>query len=174
MSRLSIGVALAIPEPWGTQLHDLREQLGDADAKAIPPHITLLPPTALPAVGLDAVVEHLTFVASQGSPFRVRLEGVGTFRPVSPVVFVQLRQGMAESALLERLVRSGPLERDVTFSYYPHVTVAHELSEPELDAAELALEGYSADFEVPGFSLFERAADGWWRPMQEFAFPRKG
>lgn len=174
MSRLSIGVALAIPEPYCSQLHDLREQLGDADAKAIPPHITLLPPTALPAVGLDAVVEHLEQVARGGTPFRVRLESVGTFRPVSPVVFVQLRQGMAESAQLERQVRSGPLEREVTFSYYPHVTVAHELSEPELDAAEKALDGYSADFLVPGFSLFERAADGWWRPMQEFVFPVLG
>lgn len=168
MSRLQIGVAVAIPEPYGTQLHDLRERLGDPDAKAIPPHVTLLPPTGLPSGELDGVLAHLSGVAAGHAPFHLELAGSATFRPVSPVVFVQLRRGMAECALLERDVRCGPLARETTFSYYPHVTVAHELSEEELDAAEAELAPYAASFPVRAISLFERADDGWWRPMQEF------
>ena len=41
----TIGVALAIPEPWATQLQDYRTALGDETATRIPTHITLVPPT---------------------------------------------------------------------------------------------------------------------------------
>lgn len=172
--RRQIGVAIAIPDPYGKELHDWREQLGDPDAVKIPPHVTLLPPRGVPEIDLDTVVEHLEEVAGLARPFRLHLRGAATFRPVSPVVFVQLVQGMAECALLERGVRSGPLTGEVGFSYYPHVTVAHELDEGELDRALSELDDYEADFEVTGFSLFERARDGFWRPIREFWFPRSG
>ena len=45
----TIGVAIDIPAPWGEQLQNWRAEFGDPMAKAIPPHITLLPPTALHA-----------------------------------------------------------------------------------------------------------------------------
>ena len=41
----TIGVAVAIPEPWATQLQDYRTAVGDATATMIPTHITLVPPT---------------------------------------------------------------------------------------------------------------------------------
>lgn len=168
MSRLQIGVAVGVPEPYRSQLHDWRERLGDAGARAIPPHVTLLPPTGLAVEDLDAVRVHLEAIAAAHPPFRLELAGSATFRPVSPVVFVQLRQGMAECALLEREVRQGPLQRDTAFPYYPHVTVAHELTDAELDVAEAELAGYTAAFDVSGICLFERAEDGCWRPMQSF------
>ncbi|MCW2621357.1 MAG: 2-5 ligase [Frankiales bacterium] len=167
----TIGVAIAVPDPFSAELHDWRERLGDPDAKQIPPHVTLLPPTALPVGEVDEVLEHLRAVADQGRCFRLQLRGSATFRPVSPVVFVQMVQGMAECALLERAVRSGPLARDLAFSYYPHVTVAHDLSDGELDRALTELETYDASFDVTALTLFERDRDGWWRPLHEFAFP---
>ena len=41
----TIGVSLAVPEPWGQELQDYRVSLGDQAAVHIPTHITLLPPT---------------------------------------------------------------------------------------------------------------------------------
>ena len=63
------------------------------------------------------------------------LSGTGTFRPVSPVVFVQVSRGIAHCEALERAVRSGPVERTLDFPYHPHVTVAHHLDEAALDRA---------------------------------------
>jgi 2'-5' RNA ligase len=168
----TIGVALALPEPWGQELHDWRERLGDPDARQIPPHVTLLPPTALAGTReVDDVIDHLETVAKESAPFVLHLRGSATFRPVSPVVFVQLVQGMAECALLEQAVRTGPLAREVQFAYYPHVTVAHDLAADDLDRAERELADYDAVIDVAAITLFERDADGWWRVLREFPFP---
>ena len=96
----TIGVAVAIPDPWGQQLQAYRESLGDPSASLIPTHITLVPPTELAEDGLAEVESHLADVAGERSAFRVHLRGTGTFRPVSPVVFVTLAAAasLAESS----------------------------------------------------------------------------
>ncbi|MCW2499186.1 MAG: Phosphoesterase [Frankiales bacterium] len=168
--RRDIGVAVGLPEPYTSELQGWRERLGDPNAADIPPHVTLLPPTALNSTDLDEVEEHLRAVAARHEPFVMHLRGSGTFRPISPVVFVPLVQGIGECERLERDVRCGPLARDVKFPYHPHVTVAHEVSEPQLDEAFEGLATYDARFRVWGFSLFEKGRDGVWRPQRDFPF----
>jgi 2'-5' RNA ligase len=169
MTRRNIGVAIAIPEPFGSQLQRWRERFGDPMAYAIPTHVTLLPPTLVHDTELEKIDEHLGQAAAAESPFVMRLRGGGTFRPVSPVVFVQIAVGIGDCERLEKLVRSGPLERRLRFPYHPHVTVAHDLPDDVLDAAFGALGGYSADFTVYGFSLYEHERDGVWRPQRDYA-----
>jgi 2'-5' RNA ligase len=167
----SIGVAIAIPEPYGSQLQSLRSSFGDPLADAIPTHVTLLPPTALEPDGLEEVTEHLQKVASQHHPFEMRLRGSATFRPVSPVVFVQLSMGIGECETLEKDVRDGPLGgRDLDFPYHPHVTVAHHLPEPVLDAAQDRLADFDCRLDVEGFQLYLHGTDGVWRVARDFWF----
>jgi 2'-5' RNA ligase len=170
MPRRDIGVAIGLPEPYTSELQGWRERLGDPNAHQIPPHVTLLPPTALQTDDLHAVEEHLRVVAEGFEPFTMHLRGSGTFRPISPVVFVPLSQGIGECEQLEARVRSGPLQRDVKFPYHPHVTVAHEVEEPLLDRAFDELAAYDARFRVWGFSLFEKGRDNVWRPQRDFPF----
>lgn len=167
-----IGVAIAIPEPWGADLQRWRASFGDPLADAIPTHVTLLPPTEVPAAALHDVEAHLQSVAECQDRFSIHLKGTGTFRPVSPVVFVQLTQGGAECERLESDVREGPLTRPLTFHYHPHVTVAHDLPPAVLDRAVDELADYDATFDVWGFSLFEHGADRVWRPQRDYAFGR--
>jgi 2'-5' RNA ligase len=169
-STRSIGVAIGLPEPFNSELQRWRERLGDPNAARIPPHVTLLPPTDVPSDSLPAIEKHLLNVAINEQDFDIRLRGSATFRPVSPVVFVPLVQGISECEQLEADVRSGPLYRDIHFPYHPHVTVAHDLPADALDGAFGALARYEADFRVHGFSLFEQDADGTWRPQRDFVF----
>lgn len=166
----SIGVAIGLPEPYNSELQRWRERLGDPNAARIPPHVTLLPPTDVPSGSLPEIEEHLRLVAMGEQDFEIRLRGSATFRPVSPVVFVPLVQGISECERLEAKVREGPLYRDIRFPYHPHVTVAHDLPAGALDDAFGALGAYEADFRVHGFSLFEQDADGTWRPQRDFVF----
>ncbi len=170
MASRDIGVAIGLPEPYTSELQGWRERLGDPNAADIPPHVTLLPPTRLHTDDLHEVEEHLRRVAAGGEPFTLHLRGSGTFRPVSPVVFVPLAQGIGECEQLERAVRSGPLQREVSFPYHPHVTVAHEVGAEQLDLAFAELASYDARFRVWGFSLFEKGQDGVWRPQRDFPF----
>jgi 2'-5' RNA ligase len=170
MASREIGVAIGIPEPYTSELQGWRERLGDPNAADIPPHVTLLPPTELRTDDLEEVEEHLQAVALRHAPFTMHLRGSGTFRPISPVVFVPLVQGIGECERLEADVRSGPLAREVKFPYHPHVTVAHDVSEGQLDRAFFELAPYDARFQVWGFSLFERGRDSVWRPQRDFPF----
>ncbi|HEX4429011.1 MAG TPA: 2'-5' RNA ligase family protein [Frankiaceae bacterium] len=173
-SGRSVGVTIELPEPYGSELAAWRARLGDPSAEKIPPHITLLPPTAAAGDVLAKFVDHLTGVAAAHQPFRVRLLGTGTFRPVSPVVFVVVVEGAEGCAEVQADVRAGPIARELHFPYHPHVTVAHDLPEPQLDFALTALADYEAEFEAQGFALFERDRDGYWHPGREFRFGHPG
>ncbi|SPT50947.1 2'-5' RNA ligase family protein [Actinomadura madurae] len=166
----TIGVAIPIPDPHGSFLQARRASFGDPLAHAIPTHITLLPPTVVREADLDAIEEHLRGVARTETPFPIRLRGSGTFRPVSPVVFVALAEGIGGCERVQAKVLSGPLARPLPFPYHPHVTIAHHLPDDVMDRAFKQLAGYSADFEAWGFSLYEHGPDGVWRPECDFIF----
>lgn len=163
-----IGVVIGVPEPHASVLSWWRRQVGDPQADLVWPHVTLVPPTVVPRDALAAVVEHLGAVAAAAPPFTMHLSGTGTFRPVSPVVFVQVAAGLASCELLERAVRGGPVRRQLDFPYHPHVTVAHGVADADLDRAYDALAGFAARFPVESFQLFERSDDGGWRQLEEF------
>ncbi len=55
----TIGVAVAIPEPWATELQDYRTSVGDTMAATIPTHITLVPPTEVTDDELEKIEAHL-------------------------------------------------------------------------------------------------------------------
>ena len=162
------GVAITIPEPWGSSLQDARESFGDPMAPAIPPHVTLLPPTAVGPHVMDGFLDHLRAVSARTQPFRMVLSGTGTFRPTSPVVFVQVSLGIPQCEALERAVRGGPVDRTLDFPYHPHVTVAHHLDEDALDRAFNELGTFRCDFEVGSIELYHHDADGVWRVIQSF------
>lgn len=164
----TIGVALAIPQPWGTQLQDYRRALGDETADLIPTHVTLVPPTEIAPDGLERVREHLGHVAGQHSGFRLHLRGTGTFRPVSPVVFVTVAEGISETEQLADLLREGPLDQELEFPYHPHVTVAHHLDEAAMEQAFDELATFEAVFDVTMFHLYVHDAVDGWRRTDDF------
>lgn len=170
VEEVTIGVAIAVPQPYAAELERWRSEFGDPLAGSIPAHITLLPPTPVPLSCMDSVAAHLRATARDETPFEVRLRGTATFRPVSPVVFVALAEGIAQCGQLEQRVRSGPLERELQFSYHPHVTVAHDVDEAALETALCTLDRYQARFRADGFNLYEHGSDGLWRSRHRFDF----
>ena len=170
--QVRIGVAIGVPAPIGPVLQEARARFGDPLAHSIPPHITLVGPTVVEPDELRTVSEHLAAVTGDAEPFSVHLRGTGSFRPVSPVVFVQVAEGIAQCERLERAVRSGPLAQDLRFHYHPHVTVAHEVPDDALDRAFGELARFEACFGVEAISVYEHGDDGVWRPVQDYPLAR--
>ncbi len=98
------------------------------------------------------------------------LRSTGTFRPISPVVFVQVAGGISACERIEQAIRTGPLKRDVQFYYHPHVTVAHHVDDAAMDRAFNELASFECSFEVRAFDLFEHGNDDIWRPVSTFDF----
>jgi 2'-5' RNA ligase len=164
----TIGVALAIPEPWASQLQDYRTSVGDATATMIPTHITLVPPTEIPDEDLAGVEEHLARVADDTAAFPVHLRGTGTFRPVSPVVFVTVVRGISQCEQLAEALRRGPLAMDLQFPYHPHVTIAHHLPDEALDRAFRELATFESVFAAREFHLYAHDDEVGWKPTRAF------
>ncbi|TDC62700.1 2'-5' RNA ligase family protein [Streptomyces hainanensis] len=170
MGTVTLGVSIAVPEPHGSALQSRRLGFGDAAAAGIPTHVTLLPPTEVPAADRPLIEDHLAAVARAGRPFPMRLRGTDTFRPVSPVVYLRVVAGATACDRLQRRVRAagGPLDRQLGFPYHPHVTLAHGIDEDAMDIAQAELADYEAAWTVRGFALYEQDEAGVWEPRREF------
>lgn len=162
-----IGVAVAVPAPLDALLVSCRASTGDPLACLIPPHVTLVPPQEMADHALPQVAEHLSVVASRAEPFVIRLRGTGTFRPVSPVVYLTLCQGAEQVTVLETAVRAGVLGSERVFPFHPHVTLAHGVDEEHLDRVAAEMAGFDASFEVSSLRLYRYGSDALWHALSD-------
>ena len=165
---LTVGVAIPVPEPYGTELRRYRASFGDIQAQSVPTHVTLLPPTLVESSALAEIEEHLLKVVAAHPKFVMQLRGTATFRPNSPVVFVALSEGISACELLSEAIRTGPLERDLPFPYHPHVTVAQDVPDDALDRAYDTLAGFSCRFDVATVAMYTQEDGRGWEPRREF------
>ncbi|WP_284751909.1 2'-5' RNA ligase family protein [Arthrobacter sp. efr-133-R2A-120] len=165
---LCVGVILGFPQDVARELQQWRASFGDPMAEVIPAHITLV--TTTPAQDWEATREHVRDVARRQAPFKITISGTGSFRPVSPVVFLKVEDGFEECVGLHEQLQTGPLERDLPFPYHPHVTVAHDVAPESLDEAETVLKNYTATFPVVSMGLYEHDDNGIWQLREELDF----
>lgn len=164
----TIGVSIAVPEPWGSRLQDFRVANGDSQGTAIPTHITLVPPVEVTEEAMPVVDQHLDAVAAASASYRIHLRGSGTFRPVSPVVFVNLVEGISQTEQLAARCRRGPLALELGYPYHPHVTVAHLPDDVLLDRAFTELAEFDCAFTVDEFHLYVHADHDGWKATRDF------
>ena len=164
----TIGVALAIPEPWATELQDYRTSVGDAMAATIPTHITLVPPTEVTDEELEEIEEHLGRGGRRGT-------GVRGPPPRHRHLPSGLAGGVRDRGRGHLAVRAaggrrtpGPLAVDLAFPYHPHVTVAHHVAEDRLDQAFAELADFECQFEVADFRLYVHDHQRGWTPTRDF------
>lgn len=155
-----IGLVIAVPEPWVSDLTQWREHFGDPHGQRVPAHITLLPPTPIKRDDYPQVISHLQNVAAGLRPFPVSLRGSGTFCPTSPVAFINVEEGFDELVELEREIRTGVLDLPSRFPFHPHVTIAQQVDEQTLAAAVEMGADFEAHWTVGSFRLDRVGQDG--------------
>lgn len=160
-----VGIVIPVPEPMASELRRARASFGDPMASVIPAHITLV--TTTPAPDWASALEHVRAVTAAQAPFTVTLRGAASFRPVTPVVYVQVEDGFSQCSQLHKELQSGPLDHENMYPYHPHVTVAHDVSEASMDNAVKTLKDYSASFTVDRIGVFEHDPHGLWVLREE-------
>jgi 2'-5' RNA ligase len=159
-----------VPQPYGGAIDEYRAAIGGRPAET-PAHITLVPPTTIESARWDEVVAHVAATAADTAPFEVWLRGTGTFTPVSPVVFIGVVAGISSCERLAARLRSGPLHSVARYPYHPHVTIAHDLPDAELDRAFVEQADFEARFAVTSLTLYVQRPDGW-RAVDELTVGR--
>lgn len=162
----TLGVTLEIPESIRDHLDEARRR-HEALEEGWSSHVTLLAPIEADDAVLSSIIDHLDAVARRTAPIRIHLRGTGTFRPVSPVVFLVLVDGAEQCARLESEVRSGDLGVESRFPYHPHVTLAHGVADDALNRVQHAFADMDVEFTAATMALRENI-DGVWTLVREF------
>ncbi|MCV9992992.1 2'-5' RNA ligase family protein [Paeniglutamicibacter sp. ZC-3] len=160
----ALGVVIEIPAPHDAALRTWLRRYGGVAAAAVAPHITLVSGST---TDWDSAVEHVHKVAAQAEPFEVSLRGTGTFRPITPVVFLNVENGADSCSELHDALVDGPMRHEVAYGYHPHLTIAHEVEEAVMDLAQEELKGESLSFTVQRIGLFALDATGAWSLREE-------
>lgn len=169
MTSLTMGVAIAVPEPHGSLLREMRAAFGDQLARTVPSHVTLLPPCDIDVNEFDEIRARLDKAAGAVPSFRMRLGGTGTFRPISPVVYIRVNAGYVATAVLAGQLRQALGVPRPEFPFHPHVTVAHHLDDAALDHADDTLHDFSCEFDVEEFALYLHDDASGWVPQHCFS-----
>jgi 2'-5' RNA ligase len=171
--RRRLGVALVLPEPVATEIDGLRRALGDGALGRIPAHLTLVPPVNVADDDLPAALDVLREAARETRPLNLRLGPATTFHPDTPVVYLAVGGDVdGLHGLRDRVFRS-PLERTLSRSFVPHVTVADEIDPGRIPAAVAALADYVVDVTFDGVHLLEEGRGRVWRSIAETSFTRR-
>ncbi|GAA1497354.1 2'-5' RNA ligase family protein [Paeniglutamicibacter kerguelensis] len=160
----ALGVVIEVPSPLRESLRAWRCTYGGEAAARVEPHITLVSGST---TDWDAAAAHVRAVAALAGPFRVCLQGTGTFRPVAPVVFLNVREGTEACTALHDSLLRGPLGHDLSHAYHPHLTIAHEVADALMDSAQEDLRDESMGFTVSSIGLFGIDEAGQWSLREE-------
>lgn len=160
----ALGVVIEIPSPLEGPLRAWRQRYGGDRSALVAPHITLVSGST---TDWDAAVRHVHQVAARASAFTVRLHGTGTFRPVTPVVYLNVEEGAEACGKLHDELLAGPMRHEVSYGYHPHLTIAHEADDAAMDLAQEELKDESMSFTVDSIGLFGLDDSGAWSLREE-------
>lgn len=128
--RLNVfALVIYIPDPLGRFLDDLRREL--APHYNPHAHVSVLPPRPL-AVDWHEASEQVREAARAWRPFEVELKDLGIF-PVTNVIYLELGAGEDELRCMHAATNSQALAFTEPFVYHPHVTLAQDIPQGEVE-----------------------------------------
>ena len=166
-----VGVVLPVPQPWGDDLTAWRQGFGDPHADRMPAHITLLAPLRFSPAAYARLLAALPEKLAAVPTFDVTIGSIGTFRPVSPVVFLDVHATGDSLRALHAAVLAAAGSPPQRHPFHPHITVAMDLPDAVLDAAAGALSGYQGRWQAVEVAVYLRDSAGIWHEQQRVALP---
>jgi 2'-5' RNA ligase len=161
-----------IPDPLGRFLDDLRREL----APGCNPHahVSVLPPRPL-GVDWHVAGEQVRELTETQAPFVVGLADIRIF-PVTNVIYIEVGSGATELRHMHDAINRGALAFEEPFVYQPHITLAQEILQGEVQAVHELAKRRWKEFTGPHAFRAERAAfvqstmSNCWIDLAEFEF----
>lgn len=168
MSGTRYALVAYIRQPAGEFVEDLRRELHPVTAH-MAAHLTILPPRPLCGTEAEAL-DFLEEACSRVVPFEVELGDVGTFLPVTPTVFIEVKQSETRMRDLHDQLSANCLRAAEEWPYVPHLTIVKtEKDEQAREARRIASERWvdfkgSRTIQVDEL-MFVRERDGAWQDV---------
>jgi 2'-5' RNA ligase/GNAT superfamily N-acetyltransferase len=174
MPKRRLGVALLLPPLFDREVDALRRACDDGALARIPSHLTLVPPVNVREDAMSDARRVLREAAASVTPFTLDLGPPATFLPHNPTLYLAASgPGVDHLQRLRDRVFVPPLERPLTWSFVPHVTIADEMEPGRIAAAVAALAGYRVSVTFERVHLLEESKTPTgrvWRPIADASF----
>ncbi|TCS84520.1 2'-5' RNA ligase family protein [Tepidibacillus fermentans] len=163
---MKYGIVIYPPREVQDRANALRKRY-DSHYSLIPPHITLV--DAFEWENISDLTERIEKVAQTIPPFTLKLNKVGTFLPLSPVVYFGFEKNDTIYNLHEKLIHH-VLDHEQIFKFTPHLTIAQDLSEQELYdiLGRLKMKEYNMEVPVDRIHLCYQLENESWTVYQTF------
>lgn len=140
----------------------------------IPPHITIKEAFEMDVPLRDRIVEELNNIAAETEPFKIHIEKVSTFAPVTNTIYFKVSPNHALTKLHDQM-HSGKFPVNREHAFVPHITIAQELMEEEYHDVfgSLKLKQVSLEDKVDRIQLCYQLDNGSWSVYETFVFGQK-
>ncbi len=159
---------LLIPRNLAPEIDGLRRATGFSKIESVPPHITLVPPINVADDEVDDAIALARHVAAAEQPLHVVLGPVGTFNPITPVVYLRVSgPGVDGIKRLRDGLDSGPLAQELSHPFVPHVTLSDDATDREIEGAIASLTHFVEHVVLDAVTVLEEDDDRIWRPIAD-------
>jgi 2'-5' RNA ligase len=157
-----------LPEPLAGYLDSLRcELVPRCTAKS---HVTVLPPRPLSSGVPEKAWSDLNDSLNGFPPFRVELGSIEVFED-SNVIYLSIGAGYRELVQMHAALNQGPLQFSEPYEYHPHVTLAQQLTNDQVEAATAMARRrwrefpYSHSFTVDRLTFVQNTMENRWADL---------
>jgi 2'-5' RNA ligase len=174
MPKVRLASALLIPPPVATEIDGLRRACGDGMLGRVDAHVTLVEPINVREESLEEVAQIMRdAAAATPGPLTFALGPALSFHPESQVLYLAVDGDLDELRALRSAMRVGPLAREASWPFVPHVTIGTDLPEERLSAGVAALADFSATVTLTHVHVLQEQRDTdeerRWRPIADAA-----
>ena len=167
--RGRLGVVLPLPVATAAEVDGVRRALGHDGARAVPPHITVVPPVNVAPRAEDDALAAVRDAAAATPPLAVVLGPAGTFWPATPVVYLSVHGDVEGIERLHGRLDDGPWARPTTWPFVPHVTVANDMEPARIPTAVELLAPYRSEATLTAVRVMREEVDGAWTLLEDVA-----
>lgn len=172
MPKWRLGVAIVLDPPISIEINGLRRGLGDSSLDRISPHITLVPPVNVSQACLGQACDLLANVASFNDEFTLELGPPESFWPDNPVLYLKVGGDLEALHKLRNDIFHFPLERKLTWPFFPHLTIADAIDPDLIGSAIESLSSFKATVVVKKIDLLKEQSGRIWSTTSDFVLTK--
>ncbi|MGM8364365.1 YjcG family protein [Virgibacillus sp. W0181] len=170
---MNYGIAIFPSKSIQDEANSYRKRY-DPQYANVPPHITLKPSFEADESLIKELVPELKKIANEMEPFKININKVSTFAPVTNTIYLKV-EPIQQLIDLNAKMHQGKFPEKQEYSFVPHITIAQKLSEDEYSDVFGTLQMMDIQFEeeIDRFQLCYQLENGTWTVYETFVFGKE-
>lgn len=167
---MNYGIAIFPSKEIQDDANALRKRY-DPSYALIPPHITLKSAFHVDEKLRDELIEELKKITKNTEPFKININKVSTFAPLTNTIYYKVEQ-IPELTRLNEQLNTTKFPDSKELAFVPHITIAQKLVQDEFSDVYSTLQLTHVEFEdvIDRIQLCYQLENGSWTVYETFVF----